>query len=147
MADYDPAKYEPNKQRPLLSKAERVAMELADRAERLLRESAKSNAARKHKWATGKEKWEALQLEGAKAAGVVGRKRGRPAAPPPSPEDLLKRFMDRLALYQGWVIEGTYGPMQLVPEQQNLRAQYQRLLDLGLVYPELEQLAEVIINQ
>lgn len=60
---------------------ERIAREVAEglreRADRLLKVSMNPEfKQRKHKWATGKEKWEMLQSEGRKAAGVDGR--GRP---------------------------------------------------------------------
>src|SRR5215510_1172130 len=118
MGDTKPGEFQRSKQ----TAAEETAGRLADKAERLLRQSMRPTnlTVGKHKWATGKEKWEALQSDGAKAA---GKKRGRPKKPEPTPAELLAAFIDRVLLYQEWVSSGTQSEFTLQGERECLLKQ------------------------
>jgi hypothetical protein len=143
---YDPARYEPDRQRPRIGPTEERAARAADQLERALTGNMASPYGRKHVWATGREKWEAKQREGQRAAGVVGRRRGRPAKPAPTPAELVADFLTRLTRYQTWVINASYSPGILETERASIQADRQSLETSDLLNDELKSLADVVLQ-
>lgn len=84
------------------SAAEETRQRLVERAFKLLEASMMPNTpTHKHKWATGREKWEAVQEAGAKAAGKRGRGRPRKEV---NWEKKLQDFSDGMAKYHKYVL-------------------------------------------
>lgn len=65
----------------------------------------------KHKWATGKEKWEAVQRAGRIAAGV--EKSGKRGPKPANPMELTSKLMGQVEGYTNLVASGD--PDQIAP--------------------------------
>lgn len=143
---YDPAIYEPDRQRPKIGPTEERVISGADRLERALTQQMASAYGRRHTWATGREKWEAKQREGQRAAGVVGKRRGRPVKPAPTPAELVADFLERLTRYQGWVINESYSPGILETERQSIAADQRSLEASGLLSDEVRALADVVLQ-
>jgi hypothetical protein len=143
---YDPATYEPDRQRPRIGRTEELATKLAYSTEHGIGELMAPPPGRKHKWATGKEKWEAKQLEGQKAAGVVGKRRGRPAKPAPTPAELVADFLERLTRYQAWVIQRSYSPGILETERASILVDQRSLDQQSLLTDEVRALADVVLQ-
>lgn len=82
--------------------AEETRQRLSERAFKLLEASMlPSTPTHKHKWATGREKWEAVQRDGERAAGKRGRGRPRKEV---NWEEKLRVFTEGLAKYHRYVL-------------------------------------------
>lgn len=81
------------------------AQELNYTAQRLVEASMRpEHPTHKHKWATGKEKWEAVQRAGAVAAGVV--KSGKRGPKPMTRQQRAGQLMDQVLNYGVLVADG-----------------------------------------
>lgn len=119
-----------------MTSEEETSQRLADKARRLLEASMlPAHPQHKHKWATGKEKWQALQAEGAKAAGV---RRGRPVK-----ESAADKLVNLLTLLQAY---------QLDPNKPSLTRlvainYWSELEEQELWTPELEAMARFVLGK
>lgn len=130
-------KYQPTK----MTAAQETSERLADAARRVLEQGMAHTGQRPHKWATGREKWEAQQHHGAVAAGVT-KGRGRPR----KVEDIgavFDEFMEGLTAISTKVQNGEQvsGLTKTV-----LRIKLQKLTAAGALSDELAMAATLIIG-
>lgn len=125
-----------------MTAAEETSQRLAEAARKLLEESMAHTGQRPHKWARGREKWEAQQLGGQIAAGVVTKGRGRPR----KVEDIgaiFDEFMEGLTKISTKVQNG-----EAVPglSRTVLKIKLQKLESAGALSAELAMAAKLIIG-
>lgn len=123
-------------QRSRMTHAEETAERLADKATKLLEASMlPTHPQHKHKWATGQEKWEALQREGRKAA---SGKRGRPVK-----QSAAEKLVDLLTLLTAYQAD----PLKPWLTRVAAVGMWSKLEEDELWTPELEALARFILDK
>lgn len=124
-----------------MTAAEETSQRLADAARKVLEQGMAHTGQRPHKWATGREKWEAQQYHGSVAAGVT-KGRGRPR----KVEDLEAIFDE---FYEGLqAISRKVQAGEVVPglSRTVLRIKLQKLESAGVLTAELATAAALIIG-
>ena len=120
-----------------------AALELEEQATRLIEESMKPATSRKHKWATGKEKYEALQRDGRKHA-LPGTLTGPVSTRKPTkPLDRFALFMSALEDLQPVLLVNPAAAQEL---GELLKLELDSLLADGLIDREIFESCQMLLE-
>lgn len=131
-------------QHSTISSAEETRQRLSERAFKLLEAGMMpSTPTHKHKWATGREKWEAVQRDGERAAGKRGRGRPRKEV---NWEERLREFTTDLSRYHRCVLKEIDLGLPLEVMAARLTGQLAELESAGVLTEEVAMATRLMLG-